>query len=240
MTLSSTPAPPTGAVGLADHALGVKMAAETSGPSCSRVDGLAEALTITLAGTSGRQADRLRRARHRGVQQRDRPGSEPTSARRWSTPRSCPPRSRRDRSGARTATTGGSSTRASPFDRLVLSVDPSTPAGAFSLEGGKDGLACRARSAPRCRPRTRCSSSPRSPASSTAARPRAACRRRRLARGHPQPGLQPGLHAAALPAAQRSRRLRSSFRRTPARSREPTSSWTSPGSRSRRRPDRCP
>jgi len=28
---------------------------------------------------------------------------------------------------------------ASPFDKLVLSVDPSTPGGAFSLEGGADG-----------------------------------------------------------------------------------------------------
>lgn len=138
VTLSSTPEPPTGAVGLADHSLGVKLAAETSGPTCSRVDGPDEALTITLAGTlAGKQIDfaELDIEAFNSVTVRAQSYLGSTLVDTSLLPTTESEGTEWDDDGNYRWILDPSS----PFDRLVLSVDSSTPAGAFALEGGNDG-----------------------------------------------------------------------------------------------------
>ena len=141
VTLSSSPAPPAGAVGLFDHALGVKAAAESfgssSGPSCNRVDG-SESLTLALAGTlAGKQIDfaELDIEAFNGVTVRAQSYLGATLVDTSLLPTT---------ESLGTEWDDDTNTRwllnpSSPFDKLVLSVDPSTPAGSFSLEGGSDG-----------------------------------------------------------------------------------------------------
>ena len=138
VTLSPTPAPPAGAVGLADHALGVKVATETSGSSCNRVDGVAEALTMTLAGTlAGKQIDfaELDIEAFNNVTVRARTYLGSSLVGTSLLPTTEPPGSEWGEDSNYRWILNPSS----PFDRLELSVDPSTPAGAFSLDGGNDG-----------------------------------------------------------------------------------------------------
>jgi hypothetical protein len=141
VTLSSTPAPPTGVVGLQDHSLGVKTATENGSgeSSCNRVDA-SEALTLALSGTlAGKQIDvaeldleafnkvTVRADSYLGSKLVDTallPTSEP-AGKEWS-----------DDDNVRWVLNPSQ-----PFDRLVLSVDGSTPGGAFSLDGGDDGSA---------------------------------------------------------------------------------------------------
>jgi hypothetical protein len=153
VTLSSTPAPPAGAVGFADHSLGVKTSTESGTPSvasgattnnaggssCSRVDGT-EALTIALSGTlAGKQIDfaeldieafngvTVRADSFLGAKLVDTSVLQTSelAGKEWS-----------DDDNVRWLLNP-----AQPFDKLVLSVDSSTPAGAFSLDGGDDGSA---------------------------------------------------------------------------------------------------
>jgi hypothetical protein len=138
VTLSSTPAPPAGVVGLQDHSLGVKTAAESSsgGSSCNRVEAN-EALTLALSGTlAGKQIDfaELDLQVFQGVTVRAQSYLGSTLVDTSILPTS----------GVSSAE--GSRVRwllnpTQPFDRLVLSVDGSTPAGAFSLDGGGDDAA---------------------------------------------------------------------------------------------------
>ena len=141
VTLSSTPTPPAGVVGIQDHSLGVKTATEStsSESSCNRVDA-SEALTLALSGTlAGKQIDfaELDIEAYNGVTVHADsylgsklvdtsllPTSEP-AGKEWS-----------DDDNVRWILNPSQ-----PFDRLVLSVDGSTPNGAFSLDGGGDGAA---------------------------------------------------------------------------------------------------
>lgn len=141
VTLSSTPSPPAGVVGFQAHSLGVKTATENSSneTSCNRVDP-SEALTLTLSGTlAGKQIDfaeldieafnavTVRADSYLGSKLVDTsllPTSEP-AGKEWS-----------DDDNVRWLLNPSQ-----PFDRLVLSVDGSTPSGAFSLDGGGDGAA---------------------------------------------------------------------------------------------------
>src|SRR5262245_33527310 len=142
LKITPQPAPPDGAVGLFDHGIGVNTAGEGTGTPCGRVDGPSQALTLTLNGPlAGRlisffeldiegkfnvtvlgQAfqgttlvgtDQLKT----GTNSDSGPDSGDGDNYRWRFEPSA------------------------PFDRLVLSVDPSTPSGSFSLEGAADGTA---------------------------------------------------------------------------------------------------
>ena len=144
VTLRPTPAPPNGAVGLFDHSLGVKAKGDGTGTPCGRVDGTSQALTLGLVGSSGTtlagkliETAELDIEGKFGVTVRGRAlrkgqeiwtGSLPTGPDSDSGPDSVDGDNFRwliDPPG--------------PFDELVLSVDPSTPGGSFSLEGGADG-----------------------------------------------------------------------------------------------------
>lgn len=137
VTLTPTPAPPSGVVGLADEGLGVKSATDSAGAPCGRVDGPAEALTIALAGAlAGRQVDfaeldieafngvTVRADSYLGANLVDTSllMTPVTLGAEWS-----------DDQNVRWVIDP-----ALPFDRMVLSVDASTPAGAFSLKGGDE------------------------------------------------------------------------------------------------------
>src|SRR5262249_30401626 len=50
VTITPTPAPKSGAVGLFGDGLGVKVSGEGTGTPCGRVDGLTQSLTLALAG----------------------------------------------------------------------------------------------------------------------------------------------------------------------------------------------
>jgi hypothetical protein len=140
VTLAAAPSPSV--VGLFDHGLGVKVAAEGTGTPCGRVDGLSQSLTLTLAGPLRGKLISFAELDIEGkfdviVRAQTYQGSAlvgttllPTGSRSDSGPDSADGDNYRmlipDRPGR-------------PYDRLVLSVDPSTPTGAFSLEGGNDG-----------------------------------------------------------------------------------------------------
>jgi hypothetical protein len=137
-----TPTPEAASVGLFDHGLGVKGSSDGTGTPCGRVDGPSQALTLSLGETlAGKLIDfaeldieakfdvLVRAQAYLG-------GSIVATE-------TLPSGSGSD-SGPDSA--DGDNYRwlvdpASPFDTLVLSVDPSTPGGAFSLEGGADGTA---------------------------------------------------------------------------------------------------
>jgi hypothetical protein len=130
VALASTPAPPAGAVGLFDHSLGVKVAAEGTGPACGEVNGTQQ-LTLALSGAlAAKQID---------FGELDLGGFGGTTVRA---------RTELDGQPVATATFTLSGSGIvnrrwllgeGVYDRLTLSVDPSTPKGAFWLQGGGKG-----------------------------------------------------------------------------------------------------
>jgi hypothetical protein len=149
VTLSSTPAPPDGVVGLLGHSLGVKTKAESSySPTCAQVNGTAQALTLALGdsltdkkidfaeldiatfGTVTVRADTYLD----GVLEDTTLLPIGSSA---STATSAP-------KGGVNPLNRRTNVRwlldpPSLFDKVVFSVDASTPKGAFELEGGVHG-----------------------------------------------------------------------------------------------------
>jgi hypothetical protein len=146
VTFQSVPVPPApaGAVGFFDHGLGVKGAADGTGTPCGRVDGTTQRLRIAL-GTSLTNAKKRIEFAELDIEGKFNvivhadaylgpnvvgTASLPTGTNSDSGPDSG----------------DGDNYRwlihpATPFDRLELSVDPTTPGGSFSLEGGADGTA---------------------------------------------------------------------------------------------------
>jgi hypothetical protein len=140
VSLTSEPGPPDGAVGLFDHGLGVKTSGEGTGTPCSRVDGLSQALRLSLSGPLKGSLISFAELDIEGkfgvtVLARAYAGSTFVGSSQLPTGPSSD-------SGPDSA--DGDNFRwlispSSPFDTLVLSVDPLTPGGSFSLEGGADG-----------------------------------------------------------------------------------------------------
>lgn len=144
--MSVSAAPSSASVGFFQGGLGVRAKGEGTGTPCGRVDGLEQSLTLALAapltthaidvaeldieakfnatvraelylGTSLQRAETL----PTGTKSDSGPDSGDRDNFRWRIPAPDAP--------------------LTLFDRVVLRVDPSTPAGAFSLEGGSDGTA---------------------------------------------------------------------------------------------------
>ena len=142
LSITPQPAPPTGAVGLFDHGIGVTAAGEGTGTPCGRVDGPSQALTLSLGGPLAGKLISFAEldiegkfnvtVLARAYQGTTLVGSDEkkTGTNSDSGPDSGDGDNYRWRIEPRM-----------PFDRLVLSVDPLTPNGAFSLEGGADGTA---------------------------------------------------------------------------------------------------
>ncbi len=142
LSVTPTPAPSAGKLGLVDNELGVQVKGEGNGTPCGRVDGLSQALTLQLAAPVATKefdyaeldvevkfggtvrADLYMGTQLMGTERLFTSGvsdSGPDSADgdnyRWRLP------------------AAGSSV----FNKIVLTVDSSTPGGAFSLAGGADG-----------------------------------------------------------------------------------------------------
>jgi hypothetical protein len=143
VTLTSTPAPPSGKVGLYDNGLGVGVSSEGSGSGCGRVDGLSQKLTMTLSGDlATKEIDfaELDIEAKNGVKVKAElylgtslVGTELLdTATTVSGDHSSSSNNFRWRVPADTA-------KALAFNKIVFSVDASTPNGAFALEGGSDG-----------------------------------------------------------------------------------------------------
>jgi hypothetical protein len=138
--LGSVPAPPAGAVGFFDHGLGVQGPGDGTGTPCGRVDGTTQSLVFELAGSmAGKQIEfaELDVEAKFNVIVRAHAYLGTTLVGTSSLP-----------SGSHSDSGPDSGDLDNyrwlihpdaPFDKLVLSVDPSTPGGAFSLEGGADG-----------------------------------------------------------------------------------------------------
>jgi hypothetical protein len=140
LSLTPEPGPPAGAVGLFDHGLGVKTSGEGAGTPCSRVDGLSQALHLSLSGPlqgalmssaeldiEGKFGVTVVASAYAGSTQVGL-AKLPTGPASDSGPDSA------DGDNFRWLIKPDQ-----PFDTLVLSVDPTTPGGSFSLEGGADG-----------------------------------------------------------------------------------------------------
>jgi hypothetical protein len=140
--LNITPAPPAGAVGLFDHAIGVSVAGEGSGTPCGKVDGPSQALTLSLGGPLAGNLISFAELDIEGkfnvtVLARAFQGTSLVGSEQLKTGTnsdSGPDSGDGDNYRWRIEPRG-------PFDTLVLSVDPLTPNGSFSLEGGADGTA---------------------------------------------------------------------------------------------------
>jgi hypothetical protein len=134
--------PSAGSVGLFDHSIGVSVAGEGNGTPCGRADGLSQSLTLSLSGPLAGKLISFAELDIEGkfnvtVLGRAYRGTTLVGTDRLETGTSSdsgPDSSDGDNYRWRFAPT-------SPFDTLVLSVDPSTPTGSFSLEGGADGTA---------------------------------------------------------------------------------------------------
>ena len=140
LNITSEPAAPAGEVGLFDHSVGVKVAGEGVGTPCSRVDGLSQALRLSLSGSlkgglmSSAELDIEGKSGVTVLAQAYAGSTLVGSSQLPTGPLSD--------SGPDSA--DGDNFRwliqpSLPFDSLRLSVDPSTPGGSFSLEGGADG-----------------------------------------------------------------------------------------------------
>jgi hypothetical protein len=140
--LKVTPTPPAGAVGFFDTGFGVSVAGEGSGTPCGRVDGPSQALTLALGGPLAGKLVSFAELDIEGkfnvtVLARGYQGNVLVGSDQLKTGTSSD-------SGPDSADGDNYRWRielAKPWDTLVLSVDPSTPNGAFSLEGGGDGTA---------------------------------------------------------------------------------------------------
>ena len=138
VALTHTPTSSGAAVGLKDDGLGVKVVSEGSGTPCGQVNGTSQALTISLAGILGSKViDRAEldvefkfNAKVKADMYLD--GGLVGTRTFDCTKSDCGPDSG-----------SGDNFRLQVtdlvFDAIRLSVDPSTPSGAFSLEGGADG-----------------------------------------------------------------------------------------------------
>jgi hypothetical protein len=134
--------PTAGAVGLFDHAIGVSAAGEGNGTPCGRVDGPSQALTLGVSGSlagkliSFAELDIEGKFNVTVVARALRGGTEVHSEKLETGTNSD--------SGPDSADGDNYRWRIAPsksFDTLILSVDPLTPTGSFSLEGGADGTA---------------------------------------------------------------------------------------------------
>jgi hypothetical protein len=142
LKITPQPAPPEGAVGLFDHGIGVSTSGEGTGTPCGRVDGPSQALTLSLAGPLAGKLISFAELDIEGkfnvtVLARAFEGTTLVGTALLKTGTnsdSGPDSGDGDNYRWRIEPRG-------PFDTLVLSVDPSTPGGAFSLEGGADGTA---------------------------------------------------------------------------------------------------
>jgi hypothetical protein len=142
LNITPQPAPPAGALGLFDNGLGVNVAGEGSGTPCGRVDGPSQALTLSLGGPLAGKLVSFAELDIEGkfnvtVLAQAYQGNAPVGSVQLKTGTSSD-------SGPDSADGDNYRWRiepAKPFDTLVLSVDPTTPNGAFSLEGGGDGTA---------------------------------------------------------------------------------------------------
>jgi hypothetical protein len=145
LSVTSTPAAPTGKLGFVDHEFGVQVKGEGNGTPCGRVDGLNQALTLQLAGALATDefdyaeldvevkfGGTVRAELYFGSQLM-RVELLPTGGASDSGPDSADGDNYRFRLPAVGTT--------SVFNKIVLKLDPSTPGGAFSLAGGEDGTA---------------------------------------------------------------------------------------------------
>jgi hypothetical protein len=134
--------PSAGAVGLFDHSIGVSVAGEGNGTPCGRADGLSQSLTLSLSGPLAGKLISFAELDIEGkfnvtVLGRAYRGSELVHTEKLKT-------GMNSDSGPDSADGDNYRWRIAParsFDRLVLSVDLTTPNGSFSLEGGADGTA---------------------------------------------------------------------------------------------------
>jgi hypothetical protein len=141
--ISVTPATglQAGALGLVADGLGVRQTQEGNGTPCGQVNGTAQSMTIALAGTlATKVADRAEldielkfNAKLKADMYLDG-AFQQTQVFAPCTGSDCGPDSA-DGDNYRVTVSGVL------FDAIKLSVDPSTPNGAFSLEGGKDATA---------------------------------------------------------------------------------------------------
>jgi len=140
LKVTPQPAPPAGAVGFFDTGFGVSVAGEGNGTPCGRVDGLSQALMISLGGSLAGKLVSFAELDIEGkfnvtVLAQGYQGNLLVGSDQLKTGTSSD-------SGPDSADGDNYRWRielAKPFDTLVLSVDPSTANGAFSLEGGADG-----------------------------------------------------------------------------------------------------
>lgn len=138
--LKVTPQPPAGAVGLFDHGIGVSVAGEGSGTPCGRADGPSQALTLSLGGPLAGKLISFAELDIEGkfnvtVLARAFQGTTLVGTAQLKT-------GTNSDSGPDSGDGDNYRWRIEPsgtFDTLMLSVDPTTPGGAFSLEGGADG-----------------------------------------------------------------------------------------------------
>jgi hypothetical protein len=140
--LNITPSPPAGAVGLFDHGIGVSVAGEGNGTPCGRADGPSQALTLSLGGLLAGKLISFAELDIEGkfnvtVLARAFQGTTLVGTDQLETGTN---------SDSGPDSGDGDNYRwriepSRPFDTLMLSVDPLTPGGAFSLEGGADGTA---------------------------------------------------------------------------------------------------
>ena len=142
LKITPQPAPPAGAVGLFDHGIGVSTSGEGGGTPCGRVDGPSQALTLSLGGPLAGNLISFAELDIEGkfnvtVLAQAFQGTTPVGSVQLKTGTN---------SDSGPDSGDGDNYRwriepSVPFDTLVLSVDQSTPNGAFSLEGGADGTA---------------------------------------------------------------------------------------------------
>jgi hypothetical protein len=143
LSITTTPAPPTGALGFFDDEFGVQVKGEGTGTPCGRVDGTSQALTLQLTGALATNefdfaeldvevkfGGTVRAELYFGTQL-VRVETLATSGVADSGPDSADGDNYRFRLPAVGAT--------AVFNKIVLKLDPSTPGGAFSLAGGNDG-----------------------------------------------------------------------------------------------------
>jgi hypothetical protein len=142
MTLS--PIPATGKVGLVSDSIGVKGKGEGTGQPCGRADGPDQGLVVKLAASLGGKkidyAELDLEGKFDVVVRIDlylNGTKVGTTAQGFGVHSDSGPDSA-DGDNQRSYVSTGTGV---VFDELRLSVDPSTPTGAFSLEGGSDGTA---------------------------------------------------------------------------------------------------
>lgn len=143
LAITPTPAPPTGSLGLDDYELGVKVSGEGTSRSCGRVDGLSQALTVVPNGPVATKqfdfAELDMEVRYGGTVKADLYlNSQLVRTERLVTGASRDSGSDYDDRGNYRWRVPAADAPTTLFDKIVLSVDASTPRGAFTLGGGED------------------------------------------------------------------------------------------------------